>query len=276
MKTIEKNTLFTNVARTEDGDIWWEGLTKTPPAGKIISWLGENWNPSMGTPAAQPNSRFCTPASQCPVISPDWENPQGVPIDAIIFGGRRPDTIPLVFEAENWEHGTFVGASVSSAKTAAAESSGIGELRHDPFAMLPFCGYNMADYFAHWLKMGQGTGKQLPKIFHVNWFRQKDGKFLWPGFGENSRVLKWICDRIDKKVNARDSPIGLLPYPEDIDVNGLDISSSNLNDLLKVDSKRLLHDLQDTEEYFSQFGNRLPKGIHRQLNRVATKIKSTD
>eukprot|EP01135_Chromosphaera_perkinsii_P004808 Nk52_evm39s296 gene=Nk52_evmTU39s296 len=274
METIVKNTYFTNVAKTEDGDVWWEGMTKTPPSGKMISWLGEEWTPESGKPAAHPNSRFCTPASQCPVISPEWEDPKGVPIDAIIFGGRRPDTIPLVFEAESWEHGAYIGSAVSSAKTAAAEASGIGELRHDPFAMLPFCGYNMGDYFGHWLNIGKGPNKKMPKIYHVNWFRQENGKFLWPGFGENSRVLKWICERIEGKANAVPSPIGLLPEPSDIDTSGLDISDEAMHKLLTVDPKALQKDLDHIKKYHAKFGSSLPAGIKEQMEKVQSKIKA--
>lgn len=272
MDTIKSNTIFTNVAKTPEGDIWWEGLSKPAPP-HLTSWLNEPWTPSSSQPAAHPNSRFTVAASQCPSISPDFENPNGVPIDAIIFGGRRPANVPLVYQSFNWQHGTFIGSSVASQMTAAAEGK-VGELRFDSFAMLPFCGYNMADYFAHWLKMGaSSTPDKLPKIFHVNWFRQDNGKFLWPGFSENSRVLKWITERIEGKENANKTAIGYVPKPDAIDTKGLDISPATMNELLKVDNQRWLAETNEIEKYYTQFGNTLPKGIKDELAALRQRLQ---
>jgi phosphoenolpyruvate carboxykinase (GTP) len=264
MQSIAKNALFTNVALTPDGDVWWEGMTPTPPE-TLTDWLGKPWTPASTTPAAHPNARFTAPASQCPVIDPAWQDPQGVPISGIIFGGRRSHTVPLIYEALSWQHGTFIGASVSSEMTAAAKGT-LGKLRHDPFAMLPFCGYNMGDYFAHWLKMGaQRDSQKLPRIFHVNWFRKDEGRFLWPGYGENIRVLKWMCERIDGKKEAVLSAAGYLPRPQDLDLSGLNITPQDLEALLSVDPVLWKEELAGLKEYFAQFKERLPKGIVQEL-----------
>ncbi len=234
MLTCTKNSIFTNCALTPENDVWWEGMTDSKPA-HLADWLRRPWTPESGRKAAHPNARFTTPARQCPAIAPEWEDPKGVPIDAILFGGRRGGIVPLVTEAFDWQHGTFMGATASSETTAAAAGK-VGQLRRDPMAMLPFCGYHMGDYFAHWLKIGKKEGAKLPKIFYVNWFRTDDnGKFIWPGYGENSRVLKWVFERCDNKAGAIDTPIGRLPGPNDLDTKGLDVSSTNLARLLSVD-----------------------------------------
>ncbi|NUP00055.1 MAG: phosphoenolpyruvate carboxykinase (GTP), partial [Nonomuraea sp.] len=232
IKTLWGNSIFTNVALTDDGDVWWEGLTEQPPA-HLTDWKGRSWTPDSDEPAAHPNARFTTPASQCPTIAPEWQDPKGVPISAILFGGRRATAVPLVTESLSWEHGVFLGANVASEKTAAAEGK-VGELRYDPFAMLPFCGYNMGDYFDHWLDIGRVQGAKLPRIYYVNWFRKnEDGTFIWPGFGENSRVLKWIVDRLNGEAGAVPTAIGLLPA--ELDTEGLDLSEDDLRTLLSVD-----------------------------------------
>jgi phosphoenolpyruvate carboxykinase (GTP) len=264
MLTATRNSIFTNCAMSLDGDIWWEGMTPEKPA-ELIDWLRRPWTPASGRRAAHPNARFTVPASQCPVIAPEWEDPKGVPIDAILFGGRRAGIVPLVTESFNWQHGTFMGATVSSETTAAAAGK-VGQLRHDPMAMLPFCGYNMGDYFAHFLNMGQRPGAKLPKVFYVNWFRtDENSKFLWPGFGENSRVLKWIFERCDGKVHAVDTPIGRLPEPADIDTTGLDIPSSNVAKLLSVDVDGWLAEVPLIREYFAKFGKHLPSALNQEL-----------
>lgn len=266
MLTITKNTVFTNVARTQDNDVWWEGMTKETPSG-LTDWLGKPFVPGGAAKAAHPNSRFAAPVSQCPIISPEFENRKGVPISAIIFGGRRSTTVPLVFQSFNWEHGTFLGASVCSEQTSAAEGK-VGELRHDPFAMLPFCGYNMGDYFAHWLSVGdQAKDKsKLPSIFYVNWFKKANGKFLWPGFGENSRVLKWIFERTEGADHAIKSPIGWIPKPGSLDTNGLNVSESDIKELFRVSPEEWKGDVASLRKYFSQFGDRLPKRITQELD----------
>jgi len=261
VQTFTGNSIFTNVALTDDGDVWWEGLTEEPPAG-LTDWKGKAWTPESGTPAAHPNSRFTTPAGQCPTIAPEWEDPKGVPISAILFGGRRATAVPLVTEAFDWQHGTFLGASVSSETTAAAAGA-VGQLRRDPFAMLPFCGYNMGDYIGHWLEIGQATtADKLPKIYYVNWFRKdEDGKWLWPGFGENSRVLKWIVERIDGKAEGRETPIGVLPTRDALDLDGLDVPEQDLALLLSVDAEVWKKEAALMPDYFGQFGDHLPQAI---------------
>lgn len=270
--TCTKNALFTNVALTEDGDVWWEGLTERPPPS-LIDWLGKSWTPESRYPAAHPNSRFTAHASQCPVIDPSWEDPEGVPISAIIFGGRRTSIVPLVTEAFDWEHGTFMGCSVSSEMTAAA-SGEIGKLRHDPFAMLPFCGYNMADYFAHWLSLGKGPLRdKLPKIYSVNWFRKSDeGKFLWPGFGHNARILKWIFERTEGVQNAENTAIGLIPKQGALDLTGLNISPESLNKLFEINPKEWLQEAEEMRRYLSCFSTKLPQGITEQLDQQINRL----
>jgi len=271
MRAIEKNSIFTNVALTDDGDVWWEGMTDDVPA-HLMDWKGKSWTPNSETPAAHPNARFTAPASQCPVIAPEWEDPKGVPIDAILFGGRRPTTVPLVAEAFDWQHGTFLGSIMGSEKTAAA-SGGLGQLRRDPMAMLPFCGYNMADYWTHWLEMGQKGGAKMPRIFSVNWFRKSaDGKWLWPGYGENSRILKWVVERCAGKVGADETPIGLMPKPGDLDVSGLDLSADDLKELRSVDAAGWLAEITSIEEHFGRFGDRLPSGLLEELEALTQRL----
>jgi len=264
MATVRENTIFTNCALTDDGDIWWEGMDGAPPS-HAIDWQGRDWTPAMKTPAAHPNSRFTAPACQCPVICPDWEKPEGVPIDIFVFGGRRTGVMPLVHEAYSWDHGVFMGATASS-ETTAANIGAVGNLRRDPFAMHPFCGYHMGDYFQHWLTMGDRFGVRAPRIFYVNWFRKSpEGKWLWPGFGDNSRVLKWMCERIEGKVGAIETPIGLMPKEQDLDLSGLSISAADLKELLRVDRDAWKVELGDIERHFAQFGDRLPKRLLQQL-----------
>ena len=264
MDTIERNSIFTNCAKTDDGDIWWEGMTGEPPA-HATDWHGNEWTPDSENPAAHPNARFTTPAAQCPSIAPEWEDPAGVPIDAFLFGGRRATVVPLVQEAFDWEHAVFMGATMSSETTAAAAGA-VGQLRFDPMAMLPFCGYNMADYFAHWLKIGAKEGAELPRVFYVNWFRKgADGKFLWPGFGENSRVLEWVFRRCEGKAEAVETPIGLLPPVDAIDTDGLDISREAMEELLSVDVELVKQQLPQVREHLARFGDRLPNQLKQQL-----------
>ena len=272
VQTFTGNSIFTNVALTADGDVWWEGLTEHAPDG-LTDWQGQPWTPDSDTPAAHPNSRFTTPAGQCPTIAPEWEDPKGVPISAILFGGRRATAVPLVTESFDWQHGTFLGASVSSETTAAAAGA-IGELRRDPFAMLPFCGYNMGDYMGHWLEVGAqaaaaGHADVLPKLYYVNWFRKDDeGTWLWPGFGENSRVLKWIVERLEGTAAGVDTPIGVLPTRDALDLDGLEISDRDLDLLLSVDVDVWKQEAALMPEYFGQFGDHLPQAItdeHRAL-----------
>lgn len=271
METMTRNCIFTNCALTDDGDVWWEQMTEQPPS-HAIDWKGRDWTPASGEPAAHPNARFTAPAAQCPVISPDWEKPEGVPIDIFIFGGRRASVVPLVYEAYNWDHGVFLGATAAS-ETTAANIGSVGDLRRDPFAMKPFCGYNMGDYFAHWLAMGDRLGSHAPRIFYVNWFRKNaDGKWLWPGYGENSRVLKWMCDRIEGNVGAEATPIGLMPRADDLDLTGLDIPPDDLRALLHVDVDAWRAELPDIEQHFAQFGQRLPQRLQNQLAELAQRL----
>ena len=274
MLTASSNSIFTNCAMTPDGDVWWEGMTEDKP-GELMDWLRRPWTPKSGRKAAHPNARFTTPASQCPVIAPEWQDPKGVPIDAILFGGRRAGVVPLVTEAFNWEHGTFLGATASSETTAAAAGK-VGQLRRDPMAMLPFCGYHMGDYFAHWLKIGEKSEpSKLPKIYYVNWFRQDErGKFLWPGYGENSRVLKWIFERCEGKVGAKDTAIGRVPEPADLDTRGLDLSAANLAKLMSVDVEGWLAEIPLIKEHFAKFGSHLPQAMNRELEGLAKRLQS--
>jgi phosphoenolpyruvate carboxykinase (GTP) len=268
MRTLEHDVLFTNCALTPDGDIWWEEMTKQPPE-KLTDWQGREWTPKSGRPAAHPNARFTAPVRQCPVVAKEWEDPNGLPIDAILFGGRRATVVPLVNEARDWQHGTFLGSIISSEKTAAATGK-VGELRRDPMAMLPFCGYNMADYWAHWLRIGQRRGAKLPRIFYVNWFRKGDGgDFLWPGFGENARVLKWIFERCEGTAKAVETPIGNLPAPGALDTTGLsDTSPEDLAELLRVDAEGWLHEVPLIAQYYDRFGGRMPAPLREELHRL--------
>jgi phosphoenolpyruvate carboxykinase (GTP) len=271
VKMLEKDTIFTNCALTDDGDVWWEGLTKEPPA-HAIDWRGNDWTPDADTPAAHPNARFTVAAAQAPSIADEWEDPAGVPIDAIMFGGRRSTVVPLVTEARNWEHGVFLGASMSSEKTAAAAGN-VGELRFDPFAMLPFLGYNMADYFGYWLSLQEREGAQLPRLFYVNWFRKNDeGKFIWPGFGDNIRVLAWIFGRCDGTAEAEDSLLGLVPAEGEIDLEGLDIGEDEMRELRNVDSEALGAQIPQMKQHFAQFGDRLPKAIDEQMAALEERV----
>ncbi|NGX60797.1 MAG: Phosphoenolpyruvate carboxykinase [GTP] [Chlamydiae bacterium] len=272
MASCSQNSIFTNVALSPEGDVWWEGMTKEKPP-HLTDWLGSPWTPDSPKTAAHPNARFTAPAAQCPVIDPAWEDPAGVPISAILFGGRRGTTIPLVYEAFDWDHGTFLGCSVSSETTAAATGE-LGKLRHDPFAMLPFCGYNMGDYFAHWLSMTKRTSpEKLPRIYSVNWFRKSpDGKFLWPGFGENVRVLKWIFERTEGEQNGEKSPIGILPKPRALDFTGLSLTDEQKQALFAIDREAWKKEASEMEDYLSQFGAHLPEGIKAQLSQLKERL----
>ena len=264
MSSLTKDCIFTNVAETDDGDVWWEGMTDLPPK-HLIDWKGNDWTQNSATPAAHPNARFTVSAAQCPVIADEWEALEGVPISAILFGGRRATVVPLVNEAKDWVQGTFFGSIVSSEKTAAAAGK-IGELRRDPMAMLPFCGYNMADYWRHWLSIGQTAGASLPKIYYVNWFRKNaDGKFMWPGFGENSRVLEWIFNRCNGTAEAIATPIGKLPTAEAINLDGLALSASDKRNLLGVDVAGWLAEIPLIKAYFAQYGDKLPSALHNEV-----------
>jgi phosphoenolpyruvate carboxykinase (GTP) len=263
VRSLYANSLFTNVALTDDGDIWWEGLTEEPPA-HLIDWKGNDWTPDSEEVSSHANSRFTAPAEQCPSISDEWDNPAGVPISAILFGGRRATNVPLVAQARSWNHGVFMGATISSEMTAAAVG-GLGQLRRDPFAMLPFCGYNMADYWGHWVNMGRSFAN-VPKLFQVNWFRKNEaGEFIWPGFGENSRVLAWVVDRLENEAEGIDSPVGVLPNREDLPLDGLEISEQDLEALFDVDKGSWLAECDLTEEYFSQFDGRVPPELQAEL-----------
>ncbi len=274
MLTATKNSIFTNCAITPDGDVWWEGMTEKKPA-ELTDWLRRPWTPEAPRKAAHPNARFTTPARQCPVIAPEWEDPHGVPIDAILFGGRRAGIVPLVTEAFDWQHGTFLGATASSETTAAAAGK-VGELRRDPMAMLPFCGYHMGDYFAHYLQIGKSTeASKLPKIFYVNWFRQdENGKYLWPGYGENSRVLKWVFERCDGTTNAVDTAIGRLPGPSDLDMRGLEMSPTSMAKLLSVDISGWLLEVPLIRQHFEKFGDRLPQGMKDEVDKLEKRLQA--
>ena len=276
IRTLTRDTIFTNVATTDDGDVWWEGLTDEPPA-HLTDWLGNDWTPASGTKAAHPNARFTVAAGQCPSIAPEWQDPAGVPVSAILFGGRRATAVPLVTEAYSWAHGVFMGATIASETTAAATGQ-VGQLRHDPFAMLPFCGYNMGDYFGHWLEVGDMTdAAKLPRIYAVNWFRKNDdGKFAWPGYGENSRVLKWIVQRLDGEAEAVATPIGHLPAAADLDTEGLALRDGDLDLLLSVDSGTWLQEAEHTREYFGIFGSHLPARLWAEHESLLERLKSAD
>tara|TARA_B100000427_G_scaffold325122_1_gene331433 strand:+ start:2164 stop:3969 length:1806 start_codon:yes stop_codon:yes gene_type:complete len=273
MYSLESNSVFTNVAETDDGDVWWEEMTDKPPA-HLVDWKGNDWTPESDTPAAHPNARFTAPAAQCPVIADEWEDPKGVPISAILFGGRRATTVPLVTEALDWNHGTFIGTIIASEMTAAAFGA-IGQLRRDPMAMLPFCGYNMADYWGHWLNMGKKKGAVLPKIFYTNWFRKNDaGKFMWPGFGENSRVLKWVFERCVDSADAIDTPIGKMPTLDGIDFSDLEMDEADKANLLRVDIEGWLQELPGIEEYYDSFGDHLPEELRGQIKALKERLES--
>jgi phosphoenolpyruvate carboxykinase (GTP) len=272
MKTLWGNSVFTNVALTDDGDVWWEGMTEETPA-HLTDWKGNDWTPESGTPAAHPNARFTTPAGQCPIIAPEWEDPRGVPISAILFGGRRASAVPLVTESFSWQHGVFLGANVASEKTAAAEGK-VGELRRDPFAMLPFCGYNMGDYFAHWVKVGTDADQaKLPKIYYVNWFKKdEDGKFVWPGFGENSRVLKWIVQRLNGEADGVETPIGVLPTKESLDRDGLAMTDAELDFVLRVDKEVWRDEASLVPEHLNTFGDHTPKELWDEYRALVDRL----
>ena len=273
MHTLASNSIFTNAALTEDTDVWWEEMSDEPPE-TVTSWLGEEWHPGDEKTAAHPNARYTTPAAQCPIIDPNWENPNGVPISAILFGGRRASTVPLAFEAFDWQHGTFIGSIASSERTAAAAGT-VGELRRDPMAMLPFCGYNMGDYFTHWLEMGKNTdASKLPKIFYVNWFRKDaDGGWLWPGFGENSRVLKWIVERVSGTGEAVETPIGYLPTAGAIDTSGLDVTDDQMAELLNVNVEEWLNEIESIREHYARFEETLPEALSDELAALEARLR---
>jgi phosphoenolpyruvate carboxykinase (GTP) len=272
MLTLSGNTIFTNTALTDDGDVWWEGMSDEPPA-HLTDWKGRSWTPESGTPAAHPNARFTTPASQDPAIAPEWEDPEGVPISAILFGGRRSSVVPLITEAYDWQHGVFLG-SIMASETTAAATGDIGKLRRDPFAMLPFCGYNMADYLAHWLRIGSLVdAEKLPRIFYVNWFRKNaDGRFLWPGFGENSRVLEWVFERCAGRGEAVETPIGLLPSEGAIPSEGLDVTPADLAELLRVDADEWKAEVPSISGHFDALGDRLPPELRDELDKLEKRL----
>ena len=273
MDSIKENCVFTNCGLTDDGDVWWEGMTKEPPA-HTIDWRGQDWAPDSKEPTANANARFTAPAGQCPIISPDWEKPEGVPIDIFIFGGRRASTIPLVHEAFNWEHGVFMGATASS-ETTAANIGAIGNVRRDPFAMKPFCGYHMGDYFAHWLAMGKRLGDKAPRIFYTNWFRKtEDGRWLWPGFGENSRVLKWIFERVAGKADAQKTAIGYMPTIDGIDTEGLDVSKEDMADLLHINKEEWLAEVASIRDGYKLYGDKLPAALAKQLEDLEQRLQA--
>jgi phosphoenolpyruvate carboxykinase (GTP) len=273
MRTIERgNSIFTNVALTDDGDVWWEGMTEQPPA-HLTDWKGRDWTPASDEPSSHPNSRFCTPAGQCPIIAPEWEDPRGVPISAIFFGGRRRTTIPLVTESRDWQHGVFLGATLSSETTAAATGA-VGVVRRDPMAMLPFIGYNAGDYFGHWISVGKhADAAKLPRIFYVNWFRRDaDGRFLWPGFGENIRVLKWAIERLEGTAAAEETPVGYVPAAGALDVSGLDMVPADLDAVSSVDVEEWRSELPQIEEWFAKIGDQLPTGMRDELEALRLRL----
>ena len=273
METLWGNTIYTNVALTDEGDVWWEGKTDTVPA-HLIDWQGNDWTPESGRPAAHPNSRFTVPIQQTPTLSDDWFEQDGVPLDSILFGGRRATNIPLVAQSLSWEHGVFVGATISSEKTAAQEGT-VGELRRDPFAMLPFCGYNMADYWGHWLEMGEKLGENAPKIFQVNWFRKgADGRFLWPGFGDNSRVIDWVIRSVEGEHEGRKTAVGTVPAAGELNLSGIESVEAELDELFAVDSASWLAECDLTEEFFAQFGDRLPKALETELSALRSRLSA--
>lgn len=271
MKTIEAgNTLYTNVARTDDNDVWWEDMSE-PPA-HLIDWHGNDWTPESGTKAAHPNSRYCTPMAQCPTLAPEWDDPQGVPISAILFGGRRKTTVPLVTQARDWEHGVFMGSTMGSEQTAAAEGT-VGAVRRDPMAMLPFLGYHVGDYLQHWINIGGREGAQLPAVFYVNWFRRgDDGRFLWPGFGENSRVLKWIVDRIEGEATGVQTPVGIVAAPGELDLTGLDVSEADVAEALAVNAEEWKNELPSIREWYDFIGDKLPAGLEAELAALTERL----
>ncbi len=273
MLSMTENSVFTNVAETDDGDVWWEEMSDEPPA-HLVDWKGNDWTPDSDTPAAHPNARFTAPAAQCPVIADEWEDPKGVPISAILFGGRRASVVPLATEALDWNHGTFLGTIIASEMTAAAFGA-IGQLRRDPMAMLPFCGYNMADYWSHWLKMGQTEGAKMPNIYYVNWFRKnEEGKFMWPGFGENSRVLKWVFERCNGTADAVETAIGNMPTLDGIDFDGLNMAEEDIANLMRVDIEGWLSELPGIEEYYASFGEHLPEELNKQVQALRKRLES--
>ena len=272
MATIRGDTIFTNVALQQNGDVWWEGMTPTPPEG-LTDWRGDPWTPGSGGPAAHPNARFTVPADRCPVMADDWESVDGVPLDAILFGGRRASTVPLVSEADDWVDGVFTGATIASEQTAAAEGP-VGETRFDPFAMLPFCGYDMADHWQHWLDIGEALGADAPRVFRVNWFRRgEDGRALWPGFGDNIRVVDWIVARLTDEVDAVPSPVGSLPYRHDLDLEGLEFEHGDVRELLTVDAAGWRRECDRIQELFDRFGDRVPSSLVRRLARLRLRLR---
>jgi phosphoenolpyruvate carboxykinase (GTP) len=276
MLTLSGNCVFTNCALTPEGDVWWEEMTEKPPV-RLTDWRGNPWEPGCGRPAAHPNARFTAPARQCPVIAPEWEDPRGVPISAILFGGRRATVVPLVNEARDWQHGTFLGSIMGSEKTAAAAGV-VGDLRRDPMAMLPFCGYNMADYWNHWLATGRRPGARLPRIYYVNWFRKGEGgDFLWPGFGQNGRVLAWIFGRCEGTAKAVETPIGNLPADGEIDLTGLEdeVSRDDMRELLRVDVEGWLSEVPLIEDYYAKFGDRLPEELRAELRAMKERLEQS-
>ncbi len=275
MHSCDKNSIFTNVGLTDDNNVWWEGIGYDAP-DHLIDWKGNDWTPGSKDPAAHPNARFTAPAGQCPVIAPEWEDPAGVPISAILIGGRRPSTIPLVHESFDWKHGVFMGSIMGSEITAAAISAKIGQVRRDPFAMLPFIGYNVCDYLQHWLDIGEATdADKLPKIFYVNWFRKdKEGHWLWPGFGENSRVLKWIFERTEGTAKAQKTPIGYMPTEDALDVNGLDVSEADMKELLKIEKDEWLAEVESIKEHYAKYGENMPKELVEQLNALEARLNN--